>query len=305
MQKKSKGQNEFIKSKELISIYSIKIFLNKYLPVFLYKCVRFLYRTIRKKVKKKKLKNFKNVIFKNFKLDDLKFSICLDPKNGFVDEEIFLNDCYEPEILNLIKKHSNKKNVFLDIGANIGQHSLFSSFFFKEVISFEPINKLYLQIKKSIKQNNIKNIKVHKFGLSNNNETKNIKINFSNIGSSSILDTEEKFDLEEKIKLKKLDLILKNKKIDFIKMDIEGYEYFAFLGMENLIGKYKPKIIFEFSPFLYDKIDKNMSKKILTFLKSFKYNLLDLDSNEEIKNIPLFLIEMNKNKREQTNIFCY
>ena len=39
-------------------------------------------------------------------------------------------------------------------------------------------------------------------------------------------------------------------------MDIEGFESFAFLGMEQLIYRFSPKIVFEFSPYYYESIEK-------------------------------------------------
>ena len=45
--------------------------------------------------------------------------------------------------------------------------------------------------------------------------------------------------------------VYKNKlKPNFIKMDIEGSEYDAFLGMKKTIKKYSPLLIFEFNSFI-------------------------------------------------------
>jgi hypothetical protein len=87
-------------------------------------------------------------------------------------------------------------------------------------------------------------------------------------------------------------------------MDIEGYEFFAFLGMQNIIKKYKPKIVFEFSPSIYDLIDKTISLKILFFLKDNDYKLYDVDNGyKEItkKNFTNFIKHY---QFDQTNIYC-
>ena len=50
------------------------------------------------------------------------------------------NNFYEIEFLEFIRLNYNKQNTILDIGANIGNHSLFFSEYldFKKIISFEP-----------------------------------------------------------------------------------------------------------------------------------------------------------------------
>ena len=50
------------------------------------------------------------------------------------------NNFYEINFLEFIRLNYNKQNIILDIGANIGNHSLFFSEYldFQEIISFEP-----------------------------------------------------------------------------------------------------------------------------------------------------------------------
>ena len=288
-----------------MSFFKIKKIMRKYLPKwffnFLIKIIwrRFILFIYINTYKKFKLRNFKNEIQGSFSLDNLNFKIFLNRKNGSVDERIYLKNHYEPEILRIIKNNSSKKDTFLDIGANIGQHSLFASHFFKRVVSFEPIPKLFTQFNKSIKLNNISNIKVYNLGCSDRKETKIIYEKFSNIGGSSLIE-KKKYDKKEKINLIKLDDFLRNQKIHFIKIDIEGYEYFAFKGMRKILEKYKPKIVFEFSPILYDKIDSKMSLKILDLLHKLNYQISDINNNEKVVDFKTFL----KNTKHQTNLFC-
>jgi hypothetical protein len=60
---------------------------------------------------------------------------------------------------------------------------------------------------------------------------------------------------------------LRLRKVDLIKMDIEGEEYNALKGAIKTIRKFKPKIIIEIH-------SKNLREKILEFLKNYGYNLV-------------------------------
>ena len=282
--------------------------LRKYLPLKIYNLCLFIwlktFGKILSKYKKFKLRKFKNRLVKIFSLSDIKFKILLDRKNGTVDETLFLYGFIEEEILNLIKKYSDKKDVFLDIGANIGLHSLFCSNLFKKVYSFEPIPRLYEQFKKSIEMNNIKNIEAYNYGCSDKNEQKIIYENYKNVGGSSLIDIYgSDTDKKEKIKLIRLDNFLYNKKIDFVKIDVEGYELFVLKGMKNILKKYKPKVVLEFSFFTMQQIDKKMSFELLEFLKKMDYDIVDVRTDTKIENFEEYMKIFNDNKK-LSYLFC-
>lgn len=64
-----------------------------------------------------------------------------------------------------------------------------------------------------------------------------------------------------------LDLLLGDlKRLDLVKMDIEGFEYKCLLGAEGLLRKHKPAILFEYSPIL---IRKYSGVEGVVYLKKF------------------------------------
>ena len=87
--------------------------------------------------------------------------------NDTISKEISIFGTYEKEQLNKIIDitKSKKRRICLDIGANIGNHSLFFSNFFEKVISFEPHYKTFQVLKINAKNN--KNIKIFNLALSN------------------------------------------------------------------------------------------------------------------------------------------
>ena len=80
----------------------------------------------------KKVSAFNKAGFYDFKLDSLSFPIFLDPGNGCVDYSIVSRGSFESNILRFIKGEITSAESFIDIGANIGQHSLYISNYCKK-----------------------------------------------------------------------------------------------------------------------------------------------------------------------------
>ena len=254
---------------------------------------------------------FKNGFYKNINYLDQKFKIKLDLTNGTVDNLIFYQGVISPEHLKFIKDNLKENDVVLDIGANIGFYSLFFSKVISEkgkVISFEPVKKMYNQFLDSIDKNNTKNIILYNLGCGEKNEILNIIKDTNHYGGSSIIAHNIKERIEDKkqfvkeeIEIIKLDdFLISEQKIDFIKIDVEGYEYEVLKGMTEILKKFKPKISMEFSIQIYG-LEK--AKNIINLLINLGYNIKELGTENLITiNTPEYLL---KNKISQIEIFCW
>ncbi len=153
----------------------------------------------------------------------------------------------------------------LDIGANIGNHSVFFSNYFNKVISFEPHPKIFKIL--NLNTEDKKNIEIHNFGLSNINGNNFMVENNLNMGGSRITNNKKNIDLS--VALKKLDDFGKEyKNITLLKIDAEGHELEVLEGAVNIINRNKPIIIFEQQK--SDFIDGSTS--IINFLRSINYS---------------------------------
>ena len=76
-------------------------------------------------------------------------------------------------------------------------------------------------------------------------------------------------------------------RVDFIKIDIEGYEYEALLWMKKLlIDNQNIQIVFEWSPQFYEKLSEDGRKYsigILKYLEELGFVLHELDIHNEGK----------------------
>lgn len=292
----------------------IKFFAKKYTPEKFYNVFHYSYEHIIQKplslLNKNKLKSFTKETVINFDFQKVKFKILVNPKNGTVDNEIFLQGVYEPSFLKVIKENLKDGETYVDVGANIGQHSLFASRVVGDsgkVIAFEPVPKIYKQFKESVALNDFKNIQIHNLACGEAKKEMFIYMTESNMGGSSLVfgsDEREK----EKINVVTADSILADEsQIDFIKIDVEGYEYEAMLGLIETLKKHHPKIMLEYSYDGYKEVNIGNDKKILDLLFSLDYSLYDIENND--KEIPKLANSFDydyfeKNKIIQTNILC-
>lgn len=138
-------------------------------------------------------------------------------------------------------------NVVLDIGANIGQETVYYSDWAKKVYAFEPAQSTFECLEKNVQQNNLKNVVLHRLGVSNSANKALINLVKGNEGRSFVTDKPNKNTQEiELIVLDNFELHgLNDEKIDFVKMDVEGFEINALEGMKGLIDKHSPTFMIE------------------------------------------------------------
>jgi len=247
---------------------------------------------------------YPNGYFKKFNFLDINFLIKLNPKNGVVDNVILGDGVLDGEHLKIIKNKLSPNSCFVDVGANIGQYSLFASQCIPSgtVISFEPVKEIFEQFKESVIKNNIKNIILYNKGCGDINTHTSIYKKAGDAGGSSIINQNfgEK-ESTEAIEVVTLDDVLINKKnIDFIKIDVEGFEYETLLGAQNIIEKFKPILLIEYSPGIYKKNKEENGKLIIQLLLKNKYIINDLGDNRIIQSPNDEKIQ----KMEMTYLLC-
>ena len=151
---------------------------------------------------------------------------------------------YEQDVLNQLDQYIPDNSVVLDVGANIGNHTLYWAIKrnAQKVYSFEPVHDTFKILKKNIELNDLKD-KVSLFEIGLSDERTNAKItvfNPSNIGATHI----GKCEVGD-MQIDKLDNIEIKEKVDFVKIDVEGHEHFVLRGGAEFFKKQKPAIFIE------------------------------------------------------------
>ena len=126
---------------------------------------------------------------------------------------------------------------FVDAGALDGETTKYFLDNFKNghAYIFEPSLSQFEITKKNLSE--YENVEFYPYGLYDEDKRMGFATMAHDVGSARVSD-----DGEERIEVRKLDSVLKDKKVTFIKMDIEGSELAALRGAENIIKTQKPKL---------------------------------------------------------------
>lgn len=193
---------------------------------------------------------------------------------------------YEPQTSKQLCSHVKSDEVFVDVGANLGLHSLqVAKQVGCNVVSFEPHPETADCLDKSIAANELGElVKVFRAALSDEDGTATLIQPLTHAGKSALKGPNPLFrqGSEFEVPVSKLDqyeefhthLNQLGKRVGLIKMDIEGAEEKALRGMQGLLQEHKPAIIME----IYDgNLLGFISSReaVISFLDSIGYELVN------------------------------
>ena len=171
--------------------------------------------------------------------------------------------------LSLMDFDISKKNI-LDIGANIGNHSIYFASKFKSVIAFEPNPDAFVLLTFNTRKNS--NIELKNYGLGDEaGEFTMIDVP-GNIGASTIIAKTTQIPDSVIAKIKTLDSLSLGT-VDFMKIDVEGFEEKVLIGARETIKKNSPIILLE-----QLKTDfKNSTSAAIELLRNQDYKIFWID----------------------------
>jgi FkbM family methyltransferase len=138
-----------------------------------------------------------------------------------------------------------QQSVVLDIGANIGNHSLFFSPHCMRVVAYEPNPRTFKVL--SLNSELASNIDCRNKALSDATGRARLSQSPENMGASSLSSAVSR-EGEVLVDICALDDELDLGPVRLIKMDIEGHELKALKGAQALITRTRPIILFEQQP---------------------------------------------------------
>ncbi|MBU4479875.1 FkbM family methyltransferase, partial [Patescibacteria group bacterium] len=200
-----------------------------------------------------------------------------------------INPCWEPQTTHLVRNLVRDKKNIVVAGAHIGYMflELISSLSENsKIFAFEPVKYLFERSKENIEINNLENkVFLNQIALSDKSGV--VTIYEQDIRSSVLQLKGYENAKKENVEAITLDDFQSREKtdIDFIFLDIEGYELNVLKGAYNILVNQKPDIVFEVSPKILNNVGKN-EDEIYQYLIDLGYNLYLIVDNYKLTNIP-------------------
>jgi FkbM family methyltransferase len=165
----------------------------------------------------------------NTTTDVLGFKMVLDSADSVERQFLFSPHRYDWREINYLRKHLKPGATFLDAGANVGFYSLIASGLVGEtgaVLSVEADPYNASRLKANLDVNNMRNVRIANFGLSDKTETLRLGRDTSgNRGGNSFLSNSPEGVMVQCHTLTDILLAEGIEKVDGAKMDIEGFEF--------------------------------------------------------------------------------
>ncbi len=209
--------------------------------------------------------------FKNIKIGEIEFDFFIGDTDAAHWYDKWYPNLLQKELLSINSVLSQKNpQVIVDIGAHHGFSTLYFAKAFPDakIIAIEPNPSNYTLLKANIEHNKCKNIATHNVLLS---DIKG-KAESINMDSSNSFVSFQKDETSVDLTTTTLDELV-TEHIDFIKIDVEGFEHKILLGSKHIIENQKPIMEIEIHPkglIAYGSSMKEFTKTLEKF-NYFKY----------------------------------
>lgn len=198
--------------------------------------------------------------------------------NQLIDSSIYFLDAFEPETAGSINRLVSPGDIVLDVGANVGCHSLLISKLVGPsglVIAFEPTGWAFRKLKRNKDLNTLfcsENLKLEKLVVADRTiERQRVKFKSSWVLFGPPLPAEEEIvdfvtidDYVEKAGLAR---------VDFIKIDVDGYESKVICGAMQTLRRYQPALILELGAYTIESVGDSL-EEIVNCIFSLGYKII-------------------------------
>ncbi len=199
-----------------------------------------------------------------------------------------------------MEKYCREDAVVIDIGANIGLVTSSCAVLSPKgkIYAFEASPSIYKFLRKTVNENKFSNVKIFDIALSDKKRILKFYEDNKFLAGSRVVTNNYQNDKIIKVPAMPFDKIVKNldlKKIDIIKLDVEGHELQVLKGAAKTIKKYQPHCLIEFNSYSMIWINRQLPQDFMKYLKTlfpriYAFDRKNLGINEITENTDEFII---------------
>lgn len=210
-----------------------------------------------------------------------------------LQETLLLESVWEPKTTRYLCDSLGPGQVFLDIGANAGYFSLLASRCVREsgkILAVEPNPAMAEQLRRNVERSGLSNIVIAETACSDSVGLCDLYVgNAYNTGTSSLSRTNLAWTKSIRVPCTTADLLIQTyelRRLDLVKIDVEGAELSVLCGMAAALKCLRPKIIIELVPSLLEGFSTTVTA-VTEYLSAFHYCVRSLQEHSNYLCVPL------------------
>lgn len=201
----------------------------------------------------------------------------------YISDRIRTEGLYEREILEFLRNcvfdlAACREQIALDVGANIGNHSIYLADIFKQVIAFEPNPLTRSMLDINLTLNHVANVDVRSVALSSTSGKEMLHFTLRNLGEAHLASIDAEGN-EQGIEVELAagdDVIDEADRIGFVKVDVEGAELSVLEGLNGILRNHQPLVAIEQWPAGID--ESSGSSPSFSFLQNLGYTAWEIQT---------------------------
>ncbi|MGD9617682.1 MAG: FkbM family methyltransferase [Alphaproteobacteria bacterium] len=179
-----------------------------------------------------------------------------------------LGGSYEPNVTAVFRRYLRPGMQVIDVGANIGYFTMLAASIvgpdgLVTAVEANPDNAKLIEASRRI--NNCSHIRIANVATGREIGLLSLYNDYSNGVTSSISGMDDLWDARVVPCVPLQHLIPPDRRIDFIKIDIEGAEYLALSAIKETLRQDRPTIVSEFSPYFLTSVSGVTAERYLGF----------------------------------------
>jgi FkbM family methyltransferase len=215
-----------------------------------------------------------------------RFSLFASIDDLAVGNHVLIGRCYDPRIVAVLSRRVKPGMTVVDIGANIGYLTMLLASLVGPsglVVAVEPNPENIKLLEASRRVNGFGQILVIQAAAGRHTALLALNVSYSNGTTMELPSDLDAIFASRPVPCFALDdLLPKNKHFNLVKIDTEGAELNALIGLSQTIDRDKPVIVSEFSPGALPGISHCSGPEYLRFLieKGYRIGVIEKDGSE-------------------------